>query len=426
MWLLLTLGVILVLVALAAAFACSETVLFSLSPLQIQNAAASNIPLRRLAAQLMRAPRRTLMVILLGNTAVNVLIFATLYLTFRHMEWLGSAGPVLSAVLSIFLVVVAGEVVPKVVGVSAAERLAPLAAGGLRFVSLVLGPLARAIEWALVLPTERVLWGARWAEPTTHALSTSELKALLDLSRRRGVIDPTEDVLLREVVDLHELRVRDVMVPRVEVIAYDVNGSPAGLRELMRTTRRKKVPVYQGTVDNIIGLVYAKVLFLSPDRPLRELVQPVVFIPEIVTCEQLLVHFRKTRAQLAITVDEYGGMAGLVTLEDVLEQIVGEIRGPDEQPSEPEIVRRSETEYEISGTLGVHYWAQTFGMPRLAERVATVGGLVTARLGRPARVGDRVRLANIELEVLQARPRRVDRLRVRLLGESELPAEALA
>ena len=147
------------------------------------------------------------------------------------------------------------------------------------------------------------------------------------------MINPTEDAFLREVIDLGYLRVRDVMVPRVEVRTYDLNAPVEGLRELMRSTRRKKVPVYDRTVDNIVGLIYAKVLFLNPDKPLRSLVQPVRFVPELITCEQLLLHFRSTKTQLAIAVDEYGGMAGLVTLEDVLEAIVGDLQGPGEAPA---------------------------------------------------------------------------------------------
>jgi putative hemolysin len=208
-------------------------------------------------------------------------------------------------------------------------------------------------------------------------------------------------------------------VPRVEVKSYDVNGSPEGLRELMRTTRRKKIPVFDGSVDNIVGLIYAKRLFLEPQPALRPLVMPVRFVPEVINCEQLLHHFRQTRTQLAIAVDEYGGMAGLVTLEDVLEAIVGDLPSAEEQPSQPEIAQLGDQEFEVSGRLSVQYWSQLFGAPRLAEGVATIGGLLTARLGRPARAGDAVRIGNVELAAVSVQRRRVDRVRVRLLGTAE-------
>jgi CBS domain containing-hemolysin-like protein len=177
--------------------------------------------------------------------------------------------------------------------------------------------------------------------------------------------------------------------------------------------------VFDGTRDNIVGLVYAKVLFFNPDKTLRELVQPVRFVPELATCEQLLVHFRSTKTQLAIAVDEYGGVAGLVTLEDVIEQIVGELHDPEDVPDEPDIQPLPDGAYDISGQLSVHYWVETFALPPRVERVATVGGLVMARLGRPAQAGDVVELGNIRLQVTRVRRRRIERLQLRLKDTTE-------
>lgn len=422
-WLMLVWNVLalLVLVCLSAAFSGSEATLFSLTPAQIQQHAASGSPLRRAAATLLKRPKRTLMTILVGNTAVNVLLFAASFVFFQGLA--GQVGawitPV-SGVFSILLVVVCGEVLPKIVGVSHAERVSPAAALLVRTCDYVLGPIGEVLDRALVAPLTRLLLGPTAAlRRSERSISTGELKTLLEMSRRRGVINATEDNFLREVIDLSHVRVRDVMVPRVEVQAFDVNGPPAGLLELMRRTRLKKVPVYDRVIDNLVGLVYAKVLFFNPGRALRELAVPVRFVPEMITCEQLLAHFRKSKSQIAIVVDEYGGMAGLVTLEDVLERIVGGIHDPYETPAAPEITEISEREYEISGQLSIHYWAESFGVPRFVERVATVGGLVTLRLGRPPKPGDRVVLGNVELEVQEVKFRRVERLRVRLLQAAE-------
>lgn len=407
----------LLLIALSAAFSGSETVLFSLTRTQLQHDRASASPLRRLAAALMEHPKRTLTTILIGNTAVNVLLYANTYVLFQRLEvYLGAWSGVASVAVSLLLVTIVGEAIPKTLGVSLTDRLTPLAAPFVHFAGYLLNPLGRLLNVLVVEPLARVFWGR--AATAAHNLTTVELKTLLEMSRRHGVINPTEDAFLREVIDLGYLRVRDVMVPRVEVRTYDLNAPVEGLRELMRSTRRKKVPVYDRAVDNIVGLIYAKVLFLNPDKPLRSLVQPVRFVPELITCEQLLLHFRSTKTQLAIAVDEYGGMAGLVTLEDVLEAIVGDLQGPGEVPALPEIVQLGEGEFEVSGRLSVHYWAESFGLPRAEERVATIGGLVTARLGRPARVGDTVRLNNVALEVTSVQRRRAERLRLRLLNDA--------
>lgn len=411
----LSLAAIAVLVALSAAYSSSESILFSLSRMQVQRFQARGGTLGHLVVHLLRSPQRTLTVILLGNTTVNVLLYANVYVFFEGLEpHLGPAKGVGAALFSLLVVAVFGEALPKTVGVALAPRLAPLVAPLVHFSGYVLGPVSRVLHVLLAEPLSRILLGRR-AE-AVEPMSTPELKTLLEMSRRRGMINPVEDAFLREVIDLGHLRVRDVMVPRVEVVTYDLNGGAAGLRELMRRTRRKKVPVYEGHVDRIVGLVYAKVLFLNPDKPLRSLVQPVRFVPELARCEQLLHHFRTTRSQLAIAVDEYGGMAGLVTLEDVLEAIVGDLQSPDEAPEQPEIVQVAEGVFEVSGRLSIHYWSQAFALPRTAEGVATVGGLVTAELGRPAVVGDTITLGHLELQVVAAGRRRVERVRVRLLG----------
>ena len=427
-WAQIVLGValILVLVALSGAFSGSETVLFSLTPLQLERAAASHNPFRRLAARLMTRPKQTLTTILVANTAVNVLLFANSYVLFQRLAaQVGAWVTPVAGVASVLLVVVGGEVVPKVLAVSFSDRLAPYSATVVRAVGVVAGPLGWLIDTLIAEPFVRVVLGRQRLRPESQAALTAvELKALLEMSRRSGTLNPLEDSFLRPIVDLSVTRVRDVMVPRVEMTAYDVNASAKGLRELMRTTRHKKIPVHDGSRDNIVGVVYAKVLFLNPGRTLRELMQPPWFVPGLATCEQLLTHFRESRTQHAIVVDEYGGVAGLVTLEDVLEAIVGELHDPEDVPDEPDIQQLSEGEYEIGGHLGVQYWVEVFGLPQRVERVATVAGLVMAQLGRAAEVGDVVRLANVELRVARVQRRRIERLHLRLLPETEVQPEA--
>jgi len=393
------------LVALSGIFSGSEAVLFSLSARQLEQAQASASALRRAAAALRERPRQTLSTILMANTAVNVLIFTASYM-FSGSWWIGMA--------SVVLVLVGGEVVPKVLGVALADRLAPYSAAVVAGSGYVIGPIERVMDYIVVEPLSRLIHGRSDREASAEFdLSTRELKALLDLSRRKGVLDHIEDSYLQRLIELSYVRVRDIMVPRVEVETFDVGESADALREHMRRTRRTKIPVYDGSIDNIVGLVYAKVLFFERKKTLRELVMPVTFVPELISGEQLLEHFRATRSQIAIAVDEHGGMAGLVTLEDLAEEIVGEIYDAEDQRRTPDVVQRSETEFDISGTLSLQHWENAFGGQRLNSRVATVGGLVTARLGRPAHEDDVVRIGNVELRVIETRGRRIERLRLR-------------
>jgi len=405
-----------VLVVLSGAFSGSETVLFSLSSAQLHHDAASHNPFRRLAARLMDRPKQVLMTVLLANTAVNVLLFANSYVLFHGLaKGYGAWITPVSGAASVLVVLVFGEVVPKVLAVTLADRLAPYAAAVVRAIGYVLVPVGRLLDFVVIEPLSRLIFGQlSTAAADEGNLTADELKTLLEMSRRRGLLNPVEDMFLREVIDLSSIRVRDIMVPRVEMVAFDVNGSPDELRELMRQTRLTKLPVYDGTIDRVVGLIYAKILFFETDGPLREFVTPVRFVPELITAEQLLRHFRATKSQISTVVDEFGGVAGLVTLEDVLEEIVGEIYDPDEPPPEAEIVERSSIEFDVSGRISVHDWAERFGLVSLPGRVATVGGLVTARLGRPARVGDQVRIGNLRFEVTATSHRRVERLRVTL------------
>ncbi|RMF75782.1 MAG: HlyC/CorC family transporter [Planctomycetota bacterium] len=410
-------GVLLiVLVCLSGLFSGSESVLFSLSQHQLDQYRRSSNPLRRAAAALMRAPKRTLMTILLGNTTVNVLLFAVTYVLSHSLEpQLGWWVTPVSAAFSILVVLVGGEVIPKVLAVSLADRLAPISAAVVSAAAVVLTPINVVLNLVFIEPLTRLLFGHKGGESHVHRITTDELKSLLELNAHRGWFTRTEDLYLREAIDLHDLKVGDIMTPRVEMQAFDIARPVEELRQMMRATRLTKIPVYEGSIDNILGWIYAKVLFFEPDRPLRELLTPVRFVPQVISCEQLLKHFRDTRSQIAIVVDEFGGVAGLVTLEDVIEEIVGDIYDPEDQPDEPELQRVSDTEYDVSGRLSLHYWAETFGIARLTNKVATVGGLVMHELGRTPSVGDVVRIANLELRVTRMRGWRVERLRLRLL-----------
>jgi putative hemolysin len=410
----------------SAAFSGSEAALFAFSPSATDADGRPGDRRTRQIENLLQRPRELLLAILIGNTAVNTLFFASVYVLVEAVartagSWVRPVG----GAASVLAIIVLAEIVPKIVGVNAPQRLAPYAARFMTVVGVVLLPAARLLEAALLQPAERA-WRARRGAAGTASnstITTAELKAVLELSRRRRVINRMEDRFVRGVLDFGQIRVRDVMVPRVQIVAFDVDGDPEELRQRIRETKLKKIPVYEGTIDNIVGLVYAKMLLLAaPQAPLRSIAMPVRFVPEQSSLEQLLQHFRATRSQIAIVVDEYGGVAGLVTLEDVLEQIVGDIADEHDELEPPEVVPISDTEYEVDGQLSVHYWAELFHLPRACEQVATIGGLVTAELGRPAQVGDRVEIGNVELEVQAVQNFRIERLRVRL--GSGRPVEA--
>jgi CBS domain containing-hemolysin-like protein len=230
------------------------------------------------------------------------------------------------------------------------------------------------------------------------------------MAARQGVIDTAENMMLQEIVALPQTSVRSVMRPRVDVIAVPLDADPADVRSRMHQARLTKLPVYGRDLDDIRGLVHARDLYLRDDPPLARLIRPVNYIPEQCNLLQVIEHFQATRSQLAIAVDEYGGMAGLVTMEDVLEQIVGDLPGT-QKPAEPAVEVISPNVYRLAGDLNVRDWAQRFGMTKLTgTKVQTVAGLILARLGRLPQEGESVRFANLTLTVERLAGRRIDRI----------------
>ncbi len=416
---LLTMGLLL---AASGFFSGSETALFNLSRDQLRRFRSARSPFRNLSARLMDDPRRLLVTVLFGNMTVNVAFFAMsvvliLSIDRSHPEQAGTWRWVIS-VLAPLLVIVFGEVTPKSLAATMPGRLAPIAAGPLTVLAYVVLPLGLVLNKLIIVPLERLITGRR---PQKHPhVTTEELRSLVEVAAKEGAVSPDESDMLTEVLELGELRVREVMTPRVEIIACDVSTPTREAIDLFIRSRHSKLLVYEGEIDNVRGVVYAKRALLSPDEPLEDLLRPVHYVPESKTVESLLRDFRMERIQFALVVDEYGGLAGLVTLEDCLEEIVGEIEDTDEEPLVEPVRRVSDTEYLLAGNLSVRSWADLFDLSPPADggRYSTVAGFVTSLLGRVPVRGDTVRWRNLEFAVEEVSHRRVTRVRLKLLGEN--------
>ncbi len=408
---------LLLLLAASGFISGSETALFSLTRHQLHTMRQSPSRLTRLPSELLGDPRRLLSTILIANNTVNVLLFAVSYVLVRDLTADRSAlATSIGGGLSLLIVIIFGEVIPKVIASTAASGIASLVAPVVHALQVGLGPVRVVLETAFVEPLLRLIGRPI---PTTPHVTADELKTLLDMSRREGVIDPGESTWLQQVVDLAEARVHEVMVPRVDIVAFDISRPVDDLVALFRETHFMKLPVYEEAIDQILGVLYARDVLPNPDPSLREIVRPVQFVPEQMRLDQLLGHFRRTRTQTAAVVDEYGGVAGLVTLEDVLEHIVGDIHDEEVTPSQPDVEALEEGVFSVAGRLSVRALAQALGPEVLDDRVDTIAGLVVARIGRLPAVGEQVRLANIVMTVETMTGRRIDRVRIRLENDAE-------
>ncbi len=394
---------LLLLLACSAFFSGSETAFFNLTQRQIKQFEASRVRLQKLAARLLRRPGHLLDCLLFGNMMVNVLFFAVSSVLVINIGRGRGFGAATAAAFATFLFfVLFGEILPKSLAYTSSRALAVTGALPVFLVVQVLGPVTSVFRILFLEPVLRILFGhARAPRGTTLA----EFRSLVNLSRRRGLIGEDENRLLGEVIELGMLKVRHVMLSRVDMITTNVAQPPAAVRDLMQKHHLTRVPVYAGHVDNIVGLVHLRELLLQSGVLLDRLLQPIQFVPEQKTVESLLEFFRKRGTDMAVVVDEYGGIAGLVRLEDIAEELFGRIESPT--TARP-IQQLGPLQYRLAGDLAVHDWADAFGVDLEETRVSTVGGLVTTLLGRIPRKGDIAYIGNLKFTVERVRRHRIE------------------
>lgn len=395
----------LVLLSCSAFFSGAETAYFNLSRRQINLLTKSEHKLQKLAGRLLNKSRQLLNCLLFGNIMVNVLFYAAASIVIIRVEQqIGAAAAAITAFVTFCMLVLFGEILPKSLAYANSKSLSVAAALPAFLCLNIFTPVVSVFRFLLVEPALRLFLGpAKSAEP----VSASEFKLLIEQIRKRGLITTDENKLLTEVIELGTLCVRDCLLPRVDMIACAVTESPQRARELILRNRLTKLPVYVKKIDNIIGLVHLRQLLLRPATSLDKLVQQVHFVPEQKTVESLLEFFRNTHTDTAIVVDEYGGIAGLVRLEDIAEELLGPIELTD---GIKPIEQIGPFEYRLAGNLAIHDWARAFGIEPEAARISTVGGLVTAALGRIPKTGDVARLKNIKFTVERVRKRRIETL----------------
>ncbi len=404
------------LLAAAAFFSGAETALFSLSRGELFALGQDPRKMARMVPLLMRRPGNVLTTVLLGTNVFRILYFVVSSLLVMRAGAVLPNGRLWASVLAVgtlLATIIASEVIPKTVAYVWARRLAPPAAPALAILGRAFEPVRRLLMAVVVVPLTRLLAPAR---ARSADLSAEELAALLALSQKRGLIGQDETELLQEVLELTDLRASDIMVPRVDVVAYDVDAPPEGVLEIIREKGTTKIPVYEGDLDHVVGVVHAKRLLVNPGKPLREIVSPVRFVPESAPLERALLQFRATRSQVGIVVDEYGGTAGLITLEDILEEIVGDIADAREAKRAPPVRKVGPAEWLVDANLPIHEWSDAFPIDLVAAGFTTVGGLVISILGHIPQVGETAAYRNLTFTVEAMQHRRVALLRVRLQG----------
>ncbi len=393
--------VVIALLGVSALLAASETALFALARMQHTRASLGEAAAKAVDS-LLRRPLESLMVTIGFNEAVNV--FAECLATTFLLTWLGPAGGWISVPVMFVLVLLVSDITPKTFALGFPAAVARLTARPLAAVALAFHPLAR-----LFVPEE---------PPPAAPLSESEFKALLIASERTGQVAPAERELIDKVFAFGARRVSEIMTPRERIFALDLDTAVDRIIAEVAHGHYSRVPVYRGNPNNIVGVLRAKDLVArrlesAPPR-LERLVREPSFVPPGKTLGELFDEMRRRRFQLAFVVDEYGHLLGLVTLEDLLEELFGELRDEFELEG-PDLTEVGTGEWLAAGTISLARLTQTLDggdsfVARGHER--TLSSLVLRRLGRIPQSGEQIRLGGFEAKIEKVRGATIELVRL--------------
>jgi putative hemolysin len=432
---LLDLAIVLVLVLISGFFAASEIALITVRRHRLQALEDEGVGAARVARRLTADPSRFLATIQVAITFLGFLAsaFGAVALSGAVGEWIAAIpiDPVQAAAHEIAFVlitmlialasIVMGELVPKTLALGSAERFALVVARPIGFLERILSP----IVWFVSSLSGILVRGLGGKErPQPGYLSTEELKMLVETGSEQGTIEEGEKEMIHGVIELAETKVHEVMVPRIGIRAVEVNDPLDSVLDLAIRAGHSRIPVYEENLDNIVGILYVKDLLPYLKRAngapakieIRSLARPAVYVPETKAVDELLHEMQVAKRHIAIVVDEYGGTAGLITLEDVVEEIVGEIQ--DEYDTEETLVEPIPSEdliaFRLDGRVSMDDVRDLFDLPDEEEEdeeaYDTIGGFVVHRIGRIPLPGEVVQLRDVTIRVELADPRRVSKV----------------
>ncbi len=382
------------------------------------------------ALELARNPDLFLPIAQIGMTLVGALaaaygghqIVEEISAAFAKSNW-----PVISqhadgAALGLFVVcytyatLILGELVPKRVSLHRAEGLAIFLAPFVHFISVA----ARPFVWFMGLSTSTVLWALRLHSTGEPSVSLDDIEHMIDTGTEEGLVEPLEKRLALGALRLGDRTVRDIMRPRIDLDAMDVDTPADEILGTVAMAGFSRLPVYEGDLDHVIGFVHIKDLFrqqyLGWAIELRKLMHPALFVPENMALDRVLELFQEKHNQLAIVLNEYGGTEGMITLEDVVEEIVGEMRDEHRRNDEQKFVQRDDKSWLIDGAVSVADMVDRLELNPTdsweGRGFSTIAGLILDRLGHIPSIGDKAEWDSLQLEVVDMDGQRIDRVLV--------------
>jgi len=419
--------VILLLILVNGFFVAAEIAFVSVRRTRLDELAEAGDRRAKRAQRLMRDPGRFLAVIQVAITFLGALasaVAAVSIVTFvaeplRGIALLADQADTIALLLVTFVVsvvsIVLDELIPKGFALANPDRIALAVSGPITLFAKIVSPLV-----GVLVALTKLISKPFGIDPTrTPELSAAEIRLIVEQGSQQGVLEAEEEQMISAVMSLSDSKLHEVMVPRIDIVAIDQDASFDDAVTLVLTEGHSRTPLYKESVDHIVGILYAKdllrIIAAGGPRPrLRDIMRPALFVPESQSVDDLLHELQRRRVHMAIVLDEYGGTAGLVTIEDLLEEIVGEIQDEFDE-EEPMKVLVRDGEAILDGRADIDQLGELVDPPLELEddeEYDTVGGFVYHRIGRVPVVGDRVAVAPFAITVIKVTGRRVGKVRV--------------
>ncbi len=405
------LAALLLTLVVAGMAAAAETALTSVNRIRIKNQAEEGDRAAKRIERLLHQPHLFITTILVvSNLAV---IMASTLATLIAVDLDFNGAEVISTVVLALVVLIFCEITPKTAAVRAPERWSRALVAPVDTLMHIMLPLITALT--VIANGLLRLFGAKPGVRTPF-VTEDELRLMVEVSEEEGVVEEEERAMIDNIFELNDTTVREVMVPRIDIVAIEADATVATATRMVLEGGQSRVPVYEDTLDEIVGLLYAKDLLRAmaagqPSRPVRELVRKPYFVPETKRLDDLLRELQKQRVHLAIVVDEYGAVAGLVTIEDLVEEIIGDIK--DEYDVEEQLFERvGDNEFIVDAKISIGDFGELVGRELPEGEYDTLGGFVYAQLDKIPTIGDTIKYEDLTITVLDTKGRRVRKVKV--------------
>ena len=400
------LPVLLILLLLSAFFSSSETAYSSLNRIRIVKMAESGDKNASIVLALLNDFDRFLSAVLIGNNIVN--IASSSIATLLFVAYFGNVGVTLSTVVMTIVVLIFAEISPKTIAKESPEYFALLFARPLRMLLRLLFPLTLFFSGI-----KKVLVRLLPRKDVGPSITEEELLTLVEEAVQEGSIDEEDEILIKNVVEFNDLEVQHIFTPRLEIVSVNNKKSLEEISDLFRETGLSRLPYYEQSIDEVLGVLNQKDFYydvLVGEKTVAEVVKPVLYIPKSMRISELMKKFQLEQCHIAIVVDEYGGTEGLVTLEDVVEELVGEI-WDEFDDRQADFQKLNDRQYLMQGSVEFDVLSEMFGVENDTSS-STLGGYIMSTLGHIPSAGETLQLASLELEIKKMHHHRVDQVLV--------------